>query len=78
MSSNTITERKNADGSVDYIVTLGYLLYNDKILNIRNLIIPLRNQTFFTLPEDKDKYAIVNIYYKVETGKFTFDTVYKN
>ena len=73
--TNTVYKRMNADGTTDYIVSLGNLIYNDRVLTLDNLIIPLRRSSFFKLPEDKNKYAIVNAYYEVETGRFIFDTV---
>ena len=62
----------------DYAVDFGSVLYNGQILNISSLIIPLRDQTFFTLPEDKGKYAAVNTYYNVDDGAFVFDLVKKS
>jgi hypothetical protein len=77
-NSNVIYERKNIDGTVDYVIDLGSILYNNRVLNISNLVIPLRSQTFFTLPADKGKYAAVNVYYDVDTGAFIFDLVAKS
>jgi len=77
-NSNIIHEIRNADGTVDYSVSLGSVLYNDRILDLSNLIIPIRGQTFFTLPEDKGKYAAINVYYRVEDGEFIFDLVKKS
>lgn len=77
-NTNKIYSKKNIDGSLDYIVDLGSVIYNDKIVTLNKLIIPLRQQSFFTLPEDKNKYVSVNVYYKVETGKFVFDVLKKS
>jgi hypothetical protein len=77
-SSNFIYEIRSADGTVDYSINLGRVLYNDRILDISNLIIPIRDQVFFTLPEDKGKFAIVNVYYGVDDGVFVFDLVKKS
>lgn len=77
-TTNIIYERNRADGTTDYVVNLGSVLYNNRVVVINNLIIPLRNKKFFTLPEDKGKYAAVDIYYNVETGSFIFNTVKKS
>jgi hypothetical protein len=77
-NSNIIYERKNADGTVDYIVSLGSILYNNRVLTVSNLVIPIRGKSFFTLPEDKGKYAAVNVYYNTEDGTFLFDLVTKS
>jgi len=74
-NTNQIRGIKNPDGSLDYVVSLGDVLYNDRVVSLRNLVIPLSKQRFFTLPEDKNKYATVNVYYDVEKGGFVFDTV---
>lgn len=73
--TNTVYSRKNADGTIDYIVSLGNLIYNSRILTLDNLIIPIWGNSFFNLPSDRNKYAIVNVYYEVETGRFIFDTI---
>lgn len=77
-NANTVYERRNANGTVDYIVSIGDVLYNDRVLTLNNLIIPISSQSFFTLPEDKDKYAAVDAYYVVETGSFVFNVVQKS
>lgn len=77
-NSNLISERRNADGTVDYIVSLGTILYNDRVLSLSNMLIPLRDQTFFTLPDEKDYFAAVNVYYNPDSGLFTFDVVGKS
>jgi len=81
-NSNLIYEIRNTatgiQGTTDYVVNLGSVLYNNRILTLSNLIIPLRGQSFFTLPEDKGKYAAVNVYYSVDTGSFIFDLVRKS
>lgn len=76
--TNTITMRINLDGTTDYIVELGSVIYNDRIIDIHSLKIPLRDQTFFTLPDDSKKYALVNVYYNVDTGDFVFDLIQKS
>jgi len=77
-NANNIFERKNLDGSIDYVVNIGTLLYNNKIVSLSNLVIPLRQQTFFTLPTEKRYYAVVNVYYLIDEGIFLFDTVKKS
>jgi hypothetical protein len=77
-NTNLIYEIRNADGTIDYVVNLGAVLYNEHVLNISNLIIPLRSQSFFTLPEDKGKFAAVNVYYNPDDGVFVFDLVIKS
>ena len=77
-NANNIFERKNVDGSVDYIVNLGNILYNDKVVTLSNLLIPLKQQLFFILPEEKRYYAAVNVYYSVDSGAFVFNTVKKS
>ena len=49
-NANNIFERKNLDGSIDYVVNIGNILYNNKIVSLSNLVIPLRQQTIFILP----------------------------
>lgn len=75
---NIVYERKNTDGTSDYVVSLGTVLYNDRIINLSNLVIPIRQQSFFDLPGDKGKYAAVNVYYGVDSGIFVFDTAKKD
>ncbi|MBD3260401.1 MAG: hypothetical protein GF334_01765, partial [Candidatus Altiarchaeales archaeon] len=72
---NPVYERKNSDGTTDYIVNLGTVLYNNRTVSLAHRIIPIRGQNFFTLPADRGKYAVVNCYYKVESGQFVFDKV---
>jgi len=72
-NKNQIYERRNADGSLDYIVNLGNVVYNTEIITLSNIRIPLWGQPFFKLPEDKNKYLLVNVYYKVEDGSFYFE-----
>jgi hypothetical protein len=77
-NANNIFERKNFDGSIDYIINIGNVLYNNKIVSIVNIVLPLRQQSFFIIPMEKRYYAAVNIYYSIDTGKFIFDTVKKS
>jgi hypothetical protein len=77
-NANNIIERKNLDGSIDYIVNIGNLLYNDRIVAISNLVIPFRQQSFFVLPEEKRYYAAINVYYSLDDGEFIFDVVRKS
>jgi len=58
-----------------YSVDLGTILYNDTFMNLNSQVIPLYDQTFFDLPNDKNKYAVVNIYYDVRNGRFVFDKI---
>ena len=78
ITSNNIHERKNIDGSLDYVVSLGSILYNDTIRTVGNLVIPFKSDTLFSLPEDINKYASVNVYYDMEYGAFTFDVIKKS
>lgn len=77
-NANNIFERKNLDGTVDYILNKESFLYNDKIVSLTNIVIPLRQQSFFVLPDEKKFYAAVNVYYSVDDGAFVFDTVKKS
>lgn len=77
-NTNNIYERKNFDGSKDYIVNMGNILYNNKIVSLSNVLIPIRQQNFFSLPDEKRFYAAVNVYYSVDIGQFVFDTVKKS
>ncbi len=77
-NANNIFERKNLDGSVDYVLNMGSFLYNDKIVSLSNIVIPIRQQTFFILPNERKYYAVVNVYYSVDDGIFVFDTVKKS
>jgi hypothetical protein len=77
-NANNIFERKNIDGSVDYVINMGNVLYNQKILSLSNIVLPIKQQTFFNLPAEKNYYAIVNIYYSVNDGVFIFDTIKKS
>lgn len=77
-TTNIIYARKRADGTTDYVVNLGSVLYNNRVVVLSNLIIPLYSKTFFTLPEDKDKYAAIDVYYNVDTGSFIFNTAKKS
>lgn len=73
--SNTISIVKGIDGVTKYVVNLGTILYNNVFVSLDNLVIPIDSQQFFELPQDLNKYAVVNVYYKVETGMFLFDKV---
>ena len=75
LRTNIASERRNADGTVDYVVDLGAVVWNDRIVDIGKLIIPIRSQVLFSLPDEAGKYAIVNAYYGVEKGIFVFDRV---
>jgi hypothetical protein len=77
-NANSIFERKNLDGSIDYVVSIGNVLYNNKIVSLSNIVIPLRQQSFFSLPSEKRYYAAINIYYSVDLGGFIFDTIKKS
>jgi hypothetical protein len=77
-NANNIFERKNLDGSVDYVVNIGTFLYNNRIVTLSNLVIPLRQQSFFSLPAEKRYYAAVNVYYSVDDGAFFFDIIRKS
>ena len=77
-NANNIFERKNLDGSVDYVVNVGAFLYNNRIVSLSNIVIPLRQQSFFILPAEKRYYAAVNVYYSVDDGIFIFDTIRKS
>lgn len=73
-----ITVRTNPSGAQEYIVNFGTLIYNDRILTLSNLTIPLKDQTFFDPDTERGYYAVVNVYYHVETGDFIFDTIQKS
>jgi len=77
-NANNIYERKNTDGSVDYVINMGNILYNQRILSLSNIVLPIKQQTFFILPQEKNYYAIVNVYYSVDSGIFIFDTIKKS
>jgi PKD repeat protein len=59
-----------------YSVDLGTILYNNSFKSLNSLVIPLKDQTFFDLPQDKGKYAVINVYYDAENGNFVFDEIY--
>jgi len=73
--TNSVLERLNADGTIDYVVDLGNIQVDDRVVPVGSLVVPIRKQRFFTLPEDKGKYAVVNAYYDVVKGGFIFDRV---
>lgn len=73
--SNTITATKLPNGKTQYSVNLGTVLYNNRFLDLNNLIIPFEDRQFFILPEESNKYAVINIYYDAENGVFYFDRV---
>ncbi len=75
---SNLYERTRPDGKKDYVVNYGLVLYNNKIVNLSNLIIPIWGQSFFDLPGDKNRYALINAYYDVDNGFFIFDTVLKS
>lgn len=77
-NANNIFERKNLDGSIDYVVNIGSFLYNNQIVSLSNIVIPIRQQIFFSLPDEKKYYAAVNVYYSVDEGSFVFDAVKKS
>lgn len=73
-NNNTIAKRSSPSG-VQYIANLGTIIYNNRLININNLVIPILNRSFFTLPADKGKYAAVNVYYDIESASFVYDKV---
>jgi len=75
LRTNTVHERQNADGTLDYVVDVGSVLYNDRVITVGSLVVPLHRQSYFTLPGEKGMYAVVNAYYEVGTGKFFLDRV---
>jgi hypothetical protein len=77
-NSNIVYERRNINGTTDYIVNLGTILYNDIVYNLNNLIIPIWGQSFFTPNIDKGLYAAINVYYNPEDGQFVFHLVKKS
>lgn len=77
-TSNTLKGLTGSGGlqqDKQYSVDLGTILYNGTFLDLNSLVIPLRDQIFFDLPQDKNKFAIVNIYYDAEKGLFIFDNL---
>lgn len=73
--NNIISIKKMADGTMLYVVSLGTIIYNNNLVNLNNLVIPLFNQTFFDLPNDLNKYAVVNVYYNADIAQFVFDKI---
>lgn len=73
--TNTVHERVGANGVVDYVVDIGNVLVDDKMVTVGKLVVPLHKQSFFTLPAEKGKYAVVNVYYDIDHGTFFFDRV---
>jgi hypothetical protein len=73
--TNTVHERVGATGMIDYVVDVGNVLVDDRVVTLGKLVVPLRGKSFFDLPEDKGKYAVVNVYYDVDRGNFIFDRV---
>jgi hypothetical protein len=76
--TNTIYQSAGPDGAMEYIVSIGSLIYNGRIVDLSNLVIPIAGQSFFDLPAEKGMYAVVNVYYGVEDGRWQFDTVTKD
>ena len=70
-----LTGVQNFAQEKQYSVDLGTILYNNSFKNLNSLVIPLKDQTFFDLPQEKNKYAVINVYYDAENGKFVFDKV---
>jgi len=73
--TNTVTERRNADGTVDYVADLGNILYNDRVVPIGKVVVPIQRRGIFSLPSEKGHYAVVNVYYEVESGRLVYDRV---
>lgn len=76
--SNTITVTRfpgatGPQGDQRYTVDLGTILYNDRFLRLNSMVIPFEKADIFTLPEDADKYAVVNVYFDPEEQRFHFD-----
>lgn len=71
--NNAIIESKLPSGKMQYSVSLGTILYNGSYLNLNNLVIPFSGSVLFSLPAEKDKYIVVNVYYNPESGEFTYD-----
>jgi hypothetical protein len=71
--SNNRVSVKQGPGGISYIANLGSIVYNNRILKLDNIVIPLFDQRFFELPDEKEKYAVVNSYYDIDTSSFLFD-----
>lgn len=76
--TNTISQSVGPTGTTEYIVSIGSLIYNGRIVDLSNLVIPLAGQSFFYLPAERGMYAVVNVYYGVEGGRWLFDIVTKD
>jgi hypothetical protein len=73
-----VIEKKNLDGTIDYIFSLDQpILYNDTPIYLTGKKIPIKEQFFFNLPEEKNYYAIINVYYSIENNIFIYDVVKK-
>jgi len=75
LRTNTVHVRVGASGLNDYVVDVGSILIDNEVITLGKLLIPLSEQSFFTLPEERGKYAVVNAYYNYKRGNFVFDRV---
>lgn len=73
--SNTITETRLTSGKIQYSVNLGTILYNNRFLDLNNMVIPFESYHMFSRPEENEKYIVLNIYYDAEVRLFHFDRV---
>jgi hypothetical protein len=71
--SNTINVSYTAAGEKQYSVNFGTILYNNYFMTLNSIVIPFSTQIFFNLPDDKNKYAVINVYYDVKHKQFIFD-----
>jgi hypothetical protein len=68
---STIIKKTTVDG-IQYVLNLGTIIYNNRFVKIDNLLIPILGKEFFSLPEDKNKYAVVNVYYQLKPAGFLY------
>jgi len=73
-NNNSIIKKETNNGTL-YIANLGTVIYNNRLIHINNLIIPISGNRFFSLPQDKNKYAVVNVYYQLKPVQFIFDNI---
>lgn len=75
VNNNISIIKKETTTGPQYIANLGTIVYNNRFIKIQNLVIPIFGRKFFTLPADKGKFCVVNVYYQPKPVGFVFQKI---
>lgn len=72
MEKNNKVDIKQGPFGIACVANMGNIIYNDRVYQVSNKVIPLFDQEFFKLPEEKGMFSVINVYYNLQTGDFIF------